>query len=36
MEKIMNAAITIRNANLGDAPLLAELGWKTFYETFAP
>jgi len=36
MEKIMDAAITIRNANLGDATLLAALGWKTFYETFAP
>ena len=32
----MSAAITIRNANPGDATLLAELGWKTFYETFAP
>ncbi|WP_084138456.1 GNAT family N-acetyltransferase [Chryseolinea serpens] len=36
MEKIMNTAVTIRNANLDDAALLAELGWKTFYETFAP
>ena len=36
MEKVMNTAVTIRNANLDDAALLAELGWKTFYETFAP
>ncbi|MBL0743203.1 GNAT family N-acetyltransferase [Chryseolinea lacunae] len=32
----MTNAITIRTATAHDASLLASLGWKTFYETFAP
>jgi diamine N-acetyltransferase len=30
-----DAPVTIRNATNADAPLLAEIGAKTFYETFA-
>jgi len=32
----MHETISIRNADRRDATLLAALGWKTFYETFAP